>query len=131
MSSQGKAGARRRQRVRGLGTLDRTCASRASTAHRSIAGNDHGLTNTVGTRFPDAELYLCEWHLRHALERLMGKLRTEQPEHREAINKLLGDTEAAFTGPSFTGPRSPAPRSPAPRSGRRSQTAATPLASPA
>jgi len=34
----------------------------------------------------------------------MGKLRTEQPEHREAIDELLGDTEAAFTGPSFWAP---------------------------
>jgi hypothetical protein len=69
-----------------------------------VCDNDHGLTNAVGTRFPDAELHLCEWHLRHALERLMGKLRTEQPEHREAIDELLGDTEAAFTGPSFWAP---------------------------
>ena len=71
---------------------------------RVVCDNDHGLTNAVGTRFPDAELYLCEWHLRHALERLMGKLRTEQPAHREAIDELLGDTEAAFTGPSFWTP---------------------------
>jgi hypothetical protein len=71
---------------------------------RVVCDNDSGLTNAVGTRFPDAELYLCEWHLRHALERLMGKLRTEEPEHREAIDELLGDVEAAFTGPSFWTP---------------------------
>ncbi|MCA1698717.1 MAG: transposase [Actinobacteria bacterium] len=71
---------------------------------RVVCDSDHGLTNAVGARFPGAELYLCEWHLRHALERLMGKLRTEQPEHREAIDELLGDTEAAFTGPSFWAP---------------------------
>ncbi|MGH3469341.1 MAG: hypothetical protein ACRDQF_16595 [Thermocrispum sp.] len=71
---------------------------------RVVCDNDHGLTNAVGTRFPDAELYLCEWHLRHALERLMGKLRTEQPEHQEAIDELLSDVEAAFTGPSFWTP---------------------------
>jgi hypothetical protein len=74
------------------------------TPPRVVCDNDHGLTNAVGTRFPDAELYLCEWHLRHALERLMGKLRTEQPEHREAIDELLADVEAAFTGPSFWAP---------------------------
>jgi hypothetical protein len=34
----------------------------------------------------------------------MGKLRTEQPEHQEAIDELLGDTEAAFSGPSFWAP---------------------------
>jgi hypothetical protein len=68
---------------------------------RVVCDNDHGLTNAVGARFPAAELYLCEWHLRHALERLMGKLRGEEPQHREAIDELLGDVEAGFTGPSF------------------------------
>ena len=71
---------------------------------RVVCDNDHGLTNAVGARFPDAELYLCEWHLRHALERLMGKLRTEEPQHQEAIDELLPDVEAAFTGPSFWAP---------------------------
>lgn len=71
---------------------------------RVVCDNDHGLTNAIAARFPDAELYLCEWHLRHALERLMGKLRTEEPQHREAIDELLPDVEAAFTGASFWGP---------------------------
>jgi hypothetical protein len=71
---------------------------------RVVCDNDDGLTNAVRARFPDAELYLCEWHLRHALERLMGKLRTEQPQHRDAIDQLLGDVEAAFTGPAFWAP---------------------------
>ena len=42
---------------------------------RVVCDNDDGLRKAVRARFPDAELYLCEWHLRHALERLMGKLR--------------------------------------------------------
>lgn len=71
---------------------------------RVVCDNDSGLTNAVASRFPNAELYLCEWHLRHALERLMGKLRTEEPQHQEAIDELLGDVEAAFTGPSFWAP---------------------------
>jgi len=71
---------------------------------RVVCDNDHGLTNAVCARFPDAELYLCEWHLRHALERLMGKIRTEEPQRREAIDELLGDVEAAFTGSSFWAP---------------------------
>ena len=68
---------------------------------RVVCDNDDGLTKAVRARFPDAELYLCEWHLRHALERLMGKLRSEQPQHRDAIDELLPDVEAAFTGPAF------------------------------
>ena len=68
---------------------------------RVVCDNDDGLTNAVRARFPDAELHMCEWHLRHALERLMAKLRTEQPQHRDAIDVLLADVEAAFTGLSF------------------------------
>ena len=71
---------------------------------RVVCDNDHGLTNAVRARFADAELYLCEWHLRHALERLMSKIRTEEPEHREAIDELLPDVEAAFAGLSFWAP---------------------------
>jgi hypothetical protein len=71
---------------------------------RVVCDNDDGLTNAVRARFPDAELYLCEWHLRHALERLMGTLRTDEPQHREAIGELLADVEAAFTGRSFWEP---------------------------
>ncbi len=65
---------------------------------RVVCDNDDGLTGAVRALFPDAELYLCEWHLRHALERLMVNLRREQPEHREALDELLAGTEAAFTG---------------------------------
>jgi hypothetical protein len=71
---------------------------------RVVCDNDGGLTNAVRTRFPDAELYLCEWHLRHALERLMNKIRGEEPDRREAIDDLLPQVEAAFTGPSFWTP---------------------------
>jgi len=68
---------------------------------RVVCDNDDGLTNAIRARFPDAELYLCEWHLRHALERLMAKIRTDEPQHREASDELLADVEAAFTGPAF------------------------------
>ncbi len=67
---------------------------------RVVCDNDSGLTNAVRSHFPDAELYLCEWHLRHALERLMGKIRAEGGD-QDAIDGLLGDVEAAFTGPAF------------------------------
>jgi hypothetical protein len=71
---------------------------------RVVCDNDDGLTNAVHACFPDAELHVCEWHLRHALERLMGKLRTEQPQHQDSIDVLLADVEAAFTGLSFWAP---------------------------
>ena len=71
---------------------------------RVVCDNDIGLTGAVRARFPQAELYLCEWHLRHALERLMAKVHRKEPQHREAIDALLPRVEAAFTGPSFWAP---------------------------
>lgn len=55
-------------------------------------------------RFPHAELYRCEWHLRHAVERLMAKIHKTEPEHRAAIEQLQPRVEAAFTGASFWEP---------------------------
>jgi hypothetical protein len=70
---------------------------------RVVCDNHHGLNGAVRAAFPEAELDLCEWHLRHALERLMAKIR-KSDEHRAAIDALLARTEAAFTGPSFWEP---------------------------
>ena len=77
------------------------CPSR--DAATVVCDNDHDLVNAVRSRFPGAGLYLCEWHLRHALERLMGKIRTEDG-HRAAIDELLTGVEAAFTGLSLWTP---------------------------
>lgn len=70
---------------------------------RVVCDNDGGLTSAVRSRFPQADLYLCEWHLRHALQRLMGKIRADDS-HRAAIDELLEQVDAAFTGPSFWAP---------------------------
>ena len=71
---------------------------------RIVCDNDSGLTNAVRARFPEAELHLCEWHLRHALERLMASIRNQEPQHEEAIDELQPQVEAAFTGTSFWAP---------------------------
>jgi hypothetical protein len=71
---------------------------------RVVCDNDEGLTSAVRTRFPDAETYLCDWHLRHAVQRLMAKIIKNEPEHRAAVERLLPRVEAAFTGPSFWEP---------------------------
>ena len=71
---------------------------------RVVCDNHYGLNGAVRAAFPEAELYLCEWHLRHALERLMAKIRTSDEEHRAAIEALLPRVEAAFAGPAFWEP---------------------------
>jgi len=68
---------------------------------RVVCDNHSGLNAAVRGAFPDAELYLCEWHLRHALERLIAKIHASEPQHREALDALIPRVKAAFTGPSF------------------------------
>src|SRR5680860_64906 len=68
---------------------------------RVVCDNHSGLNAAVRATFPQTELYLCEWHLRHALERLMDKVHRNEPQHRAAIAALLPRVKAAFTGPSF------------------------------
>jgi hypothetical protein len=70
---------------------------------RVVCDNHHGLTAAVQAAFPETELFLCEWHLRHALERLMAKIRNSES-HRAAIDALLPRVEAAFAGPAFWEP---------------------------
>jgi hypothetical protein len=54
--------------------------------------------------FPDADLYLCEWHLKHALDRLLKQLCADEPDRRVDFELLRGRLDAAFTGPSFCRP---------------------------
>ncbi|MDQ2761500.1 MAG: hypothetical protein M3Y17_14040, partial [Actinomycetota bacterium] len=53
------------------------------------------MLKVIRERWPQTEVYLCEWHLRHALERLLEKIEGEVAE------QLLPRTESAFIGPRF------------------------------
>jgi len=52
-------------------------------------------TPVIEERWPQTEVYLCDWHLRHALERLLAKIAGE------TADQLLPRTEAAFAGRHF------------------------------
>jgi len=54
--------------------------------------NDLGLTAAVRAVFPQADLYLCEWHLKHALGRLLKKLSGDEPDHRVDFELLARTT---------------------------------------
>ena len=71
---------------------------------RVVCDSDLGLTAAVRAVFPDADLYLCEWHLKHALDRLLKKLCADEPDRRVDFELLRGRLDAAFTGPSFWRP---------------------------
>jgi Transposase, Mutator family len=56
----------------------------------------------IGERWPGAELHQCEWHLQHALKRLLTKELRKQA--REELEELFQRAEGALAGPSFWRP---------------------------
>jgi hypothetical protein len=69
---------------------------------RIVCDAHGGMLQAVIERWPKAELHQCEWHLQHALERLLAKelRRSPSPELKELSDR----TEGALTGPSFWRP---------------------------
>jgi len=71
---------------------------------RVVCDNGSGMTAAVRAVFPQADLYFCEWHLKHALDRLLKKLCGDDPDRRAEYELLRGRLDAAFTGVSFWRP---------------------------
>lgn len=69
---------------------------------RVVCDAHKGMTQGIEQRWPAAELHQCEWHLQHALERLLAKEARRAPSGALAE---LGDRAAgALAGPSFWRP---------------------------
>jgi Transposase, Mutator family len=71
---------------------------------RIVCDNDLGMTAAIRAVFPQADLYFCEWHLKHALDRLLKKLGGDEPDHRADFELLRARLDVAFTGISFWRP---------------------------
>ena len=83
----------------GLGT--RRIAQRG--LNRQTQRDAHGgMLRAIEARWPGAELHQCEWHLQHALERLLAKEMRNNPS--EELEELRTRAEGALTGPSFWRP---------------------------
>lgn len=68
-----------------------------------IVCDAHGaMLRAISERWPESELHQCEWHLQHALERLLAKEARENP--GEELEELRARAEGALTGPSFWRP---------------------------
>lgn len=61
-----------------------------------------GMLRAIEARWPDTELHQCEWHLQHALERLLAKEIRNSPS--EELEELRIRAEGALAGPSFWRP---------------------------
>ena len=73
---------------------------------RVVCDAHQAMIGAVAERWPDAELHQCEWHLQHALRRLLRKeiRKGSGPE----LEELYERAEGALAGPSFWKPFSEA-----------------------
>lgn len=58
-----------------------------------------GMRQAIEERWPQTELHRCEWHLQHALERLLAKELRNNPS--DELRELRARAEGALAGPSF------------------------------
>lgn len=69
---------------------------------RTVCDAHGGMLRAIEERWPDTELHQCEWHLQHALERLLAKEIRNSPS--EELAELRTRAASALTGPSFWRP---------------------------
>jgi hypothetical protein len=69
---------------------------------RVVCDAHKGMLWAIQQRWPQVELHQCEWHLEHALDRLLAKEARKSPSAELA--DLRGRAEGALTGPSFWRP---------------------------
>src|SRR5680860_606644 len=69
---------------------------------RVVCDGHRGMMQAIEQRWPGVELHQCEWHLQHALRRLLRKelRKDDDPE----LKDLYERAEGALAGPSFWGP---------------------------
>ncbi|MBA3261208.1 MAG: transposase [Thermoleophilaceae bacterium] len=66
---------------------------------RVVCDAHGGMLQAVRQRWPKAELHQCEWHLQHALERLLSKEARRAPS--QELGELRERAEGALAGPNF------------------------------
>ena len=69
---------------------------------RVVCDAHKAMLRAIGERWPGAELHQCEWHLQHALKRLLAKELRKQAS--EELEELFQRAEGALAGPSFWRP---------------------------
>jgi hypothetical protein len=77
-------------------------ASLPGRPKRIVCDAPGGMLQAISERWPETELHQCEWHLQHALERLLAKEARRNPS--EELEELRARAEGALTGPSFWRP---------------------------
>jgi len=76
---------------------------------RVVCDAHGGMLQAIRQRWPAVELHQCEWHLQHALERLLAK--EARRTSGEELEELRDRAEGALAGPNFWRPFARAARS--------------------
>jgi hypothetical protein len=71
----------------------------AGEPKRVVCDAHGGMLHAISERWPEAELHQCEWHLQHALERLLAKELRRTPS--DGLEQLRARAEGALAGPAF------------------------------
>jgi hypothetical protein len=66
---------------------------------RVVCDAHRGMIQAIEERWPESELHQCEWHLQHALERLLIKEARKAP--GPELTELRDRAEGVLAGPSF------------------------------
>jgi hypothetical protein len=66
---------------------------------RIVCDAHKGMLQAIEERWPRTEVHQCEWHLQHALERLLRKEVRRNPS--DELRELLARAEGALVGPAF------------------------------
>jgi hypothetical protein len=74
-------------------------ASLPGEPKRIVCDAHKGMLQAIGELWPRTELHQCQWHLQHALERLLAKELRGNPS--EELRELGAGAEGALAGPSF------------------------------
>ena len=77
-------------------------ASLPGQPKRIVCDSHAGMLQAISERWPQAQLHQCEWHLQHALARLLAKEVRKGPS--EQLHELRVHAAGALTGPSFWRP---------------------------
>lgn len=83
---------------------DRFLAALPGIPQRVVCDNHSGMTNAIRARWPSTDLYLCEWHLRHALERVIDKVIKDRKRGKKELREMRDRAELAFAGGKTTWP---------------------------
>jgi hypothetical protein len=76
---------------------------------RVVCDAHRGMIQAIEGRWPEVELHQCEWHLQHALRRLLRKELRKDPAN-ESLQELYERAEGALAGPGFWTPFTAAAR---------------------